>query len=465
MKRSRTTTTRVIRPAATRPRASVTETRNVSRRPSTLSSVASAVTSARPGSARGARAGPRSRPTSCRDRAPADGLHARLLDQGDEARGGQHRYVAAPDRERGVSLFDRERDRRGETGRNRHPLTIGSPAPSSACWRADPATPRPDIAHETHEADMTVPLIEHDVLQATLDHALRSGGDFAEVFVEDRRSSTRPFRRRPRRRARLRTATAAPGCASSAATRRASRTPPISRPAGLRASRRSGGRRRSWRRWRTEHRRAGAAGDAPARRATRACPDTVEKRRKVELLAAGRRRRPRRRQLRHVGDRVVRRRPPPHPRRQLRRPAGRRRPGAHADVGAVRRDRRHRHADRLRGARPHDGLRALRRRSPPKTSAARAADRALTLLDAVPAPSRPASRRAEAGRGRRAVPRGVRARARSRPHPEGRVGVQGSDGPAGRVAARHPRRRRRLRPRVGHARDRRRRSSPRSATC
>ena len=40
---------------------------------------------------------------------------------------------------------------------------------------------------------MTVPIIERDVLQATLDHALQSGGDFAEVFVEDRRSSSGRF--------------------------------------------------------------------------------------------------------------------------------------------------------------------------------------------------------------------------------------------------------------------------------
>src|SRR5213080_3064956 len=43
------------------------------------------------------------------------------------------------------------------------------------------------------EARMTVPIIERDVLQATLDHALQSGGDFAEVFVEDRRSSNGRF--------------------------------------------------------------------------------------------------------------------------------------------------------------------------------------------------------------------------------------------------------------------------------
>ena len=40
---------------------------------------------------------------------------------------------------------------------------------------------------------MTVPLIEPDVLQATLDRALYRGGDFAEVFVEDRRSSSGRF--------------------------------------------------------------------------------------------------------------------------------------------------------------------------------------------------------------------------------------------------------------------------------
>src|SRR6266404_6106048 len=32
-------------------------------------------------------------------------------------------------------------------------------------------------------------MLDHDVLQSTLDRALRGGGDFAEVFVEDRRSS------------------------------------------------------------------------------------------------------------------------------------------------------------------------------------------------------------------------------------------------------------------------------------
>ena len=36
-------------------------------------------------------------------------------------------------------------------------------------------------------------MLETDVLRSTLEHALRNGGDFAEVFVEDRRSSSARF--------------------------------------------------------------------------------------------------------------------------------------------------------------------------------------------------------------------------------------------------------------------------------
>jgi TldD protein len=32
-------------------------------------------------------------------------------------------------------------------------------------------------------------MLDQDVLERTLQHALRHGGDFAEVFAEDRRSS------------------------------------------------------------------------------------------------------------------------------------------------------------------------------------------------------------------------------------------------------------------------------------
>ena len=40
---------------------------------------------------------------------------------------------------------------------------------------------------------MSEPLVDQSVLQTTLDRALRDGGDFAEVFVEDRRSSSARF--------------------------------------------------------------------------------------------------------------------------------------------------------------------------------------------------------------------------------------------------------------------------------
>src|SRR5437868_12043365 len=40
---------------------------------------------------------------------------------------------------------------------------------------------------------MSEPRVEQSVLQSTLDRALRGGGDFAEVFVEDRRSSSARF--------------------------------------------------------------------------------------------------------------------------------------------------------------------------------------------------------------------------------------------------------------------------------
>src|SRR6476646_4309489 len=36
-------------------------------------------------------------------------------------------------------------------------------------------------------------LVDQSVLQSTIDRALRDGGDFAEVFVEDRRSSSARF--------------------------------------------------------------------------------------------------------------------------------------------------------------------------------------------------------------------------------------------------------------------------------
>lgn len=89
-------------------------------------------------------------------------LHACLLGERDQPRGRQDRDVAAPHRERGIGLLDHQCHRRTETGPEGHALTIGQ-------------------------------VIDHELLRDTLDQALRRGGDFAEVFVEDRRSSSGRF--------------------------------------------------------------------------------------------------------------------------------------------------------------------------------------------------------------------------------------------------------------------------------
>ena len=103
-KRARSTTTRVMRPAATSPWPSLTDTRNVSRRPSIDSSAASARPCRRPRSARGGRAARGSRRSSCPPASVAvDRAHRRLLGERDDARRRQHGHVAGAQRERGVA--------------------------------------------------------------------------------------------------------------------------------------------------------------------------------------------------------------------------------------------------------------------------------------------------------------------------------------------------------------------------
>ncbi len=127
--------------------------------------------------------------------------------------------------------------------------------------------------------------------------------------------------------------------------------------------------------------------------------------------------------------------------RQLRRPAGRGRPDPHPLQRRVRRQRRHRHADGLRVAGPHRGLRDLRAlpsrgggptRGGPRPGQALGPPRALG--------------RGPGGAGRRQrrhpVPRGVRARARGRPHRQGRFRLHRPGRRAGGQPAGHPGRRR-----------------------
>ena len=119
-----------------------------------------------------------------------------------------------------------------------------------------------------------------------------------------------------------------------------------------------------------------------------------------------------------------------------------RRPGAHTILRAVRRRRATpgcRPVPRRRGARSASSSST---RSQPEAVARIAAQRAVTMLRRAPGAVGQAARRAQAGRRRCAVPRGVRTRARSRSRGTRRVGLRGSGRGAGRVAARHVGRRR-----------------------
>ena len=129
----------------------------------------------------------------------------------------------------------------------------------------------------------------------------------------------------------------------------------------------------------------------------------------------------------HIGHGVVCRRAPSNRRRQFRRPARRRRPGSHARDGAVRRDRRHGYADRIRSAGPHDGLRALRLR-PSGAGGSNRGDARVELARRGAGADRTDPRGVAAGCRWRVVPRGVRPRSRGRSHLQGRVGVLGKHG-------------------------------------
>ena len=113
------------------------------------------------------------------------------------------------------------------------------------------------------------------------------------------------------------------------------------------------------------------------------------------------------------------------------------------------------HTDRLRDLRHRRRRGAGPRRRPPGDHQARGPPGAVGV-DAG---------RHQARHRRRAVPRGVRPRPRGRPRRQGRQRVPGQDRRARRLAARHRRRRRHDGGRVGHAVDRRRGPRAPSATC
>ena len=233
-------------------------------------------------------------------------------------------------------------------------------------------------------ADRSGLLIDESVVESVLGVALRTGGEFAEVFAEDRRAGA----------ARLddgRVEDLASGRERGAGIRVVvgettgfAHTSDLSET-GLRAAaeaaaaaaRQGGGGVRTV---------ALRAVTAPAPNEVTILPERVAKAEKVELLRrADEAARSAGGAVRQVSAVYARQSAPGHGGQQRRGP-GSRRPGQDPVRGVMRGERRHRHADRTRVGRGDGGLRVVR--SPDVEDLARAAaGRALTKLAARPAPS------------------------------------------------------------------------------
>ena len=200
-------------------------------------------------------------------------------------------------------------------------------------------------------------MLDHELINRTLSTAMRTGGEFAEVFVEDKRSSSAVLddgrveeltSGRPRRRH--------PGCRRRYHGLRSHRRPLRGGAVGRRRGRCRRGSR--WR-WRGEGRRRLAdrcrtfgPGTNPARGRRQSDQGRLAHPRQRSRSGPGQR------DLSGVGP--LRRLPSPHPGRQLRWCARRGRPGPHPLLGVVCRKRRHRSADRARVDRSNRRLRFVR---------------------------------------------------------------------------------------------------------
>ena len=192
MNRSLETITRVKRPAATRPRSSVTETRKTRRRPSMASRTASAL---HPGADRGrgqvADLDPVLHGAGALVEPAVEGRPGGLLGEQDDAGRGQHGDVGGAGGGRRVGVADHPLDGRGQTRMELHSRTIegqcgrGRKEPSPASVSPDKKPRNRALAARRKDP----PVVEESVLQRVLAAALRSGGDFAEVYVEDRRNA------------------------------------------------------------------------------------------------------------------------------------------------------------------------------------------------------------------------------------------------------------------------------------
>ena len=308
-------------------------------------------------------------------------------------------------------------------------------------------------------------MIEESVLERTLHRALaerrrlRRGVRRGPALVERHRSTT------ARSRSCAPVASGAPASGSCGARPPATRTPPTSpRTACARPPRPRPQPRAPADRARTSSRSTRRPNTPPHEVAV--LPEGVEKARKVDLLDARRRRGPGR----------GRRDPPGHASATPTAGAGsssrtptvcspRTTRCARASSCKCVAGRRHRDADRHGGARVHRRLRALRRAPARGDRPDRGGARAVEARR--PGPRRAGSCRSCSKRGaggvlfHEACGHGLEADLVGR----GRVGVPGPGRRAGRVAARHPRRRRHASPASGARTRSTTRARPRSATC
>ena len=272
-------------------------------------------------------------------------------------------------------------------------------------------------------------VIATDVLERVLAGAVSTGADFAEVYAEDKRSTSAGLDDGKVEQVSSGRDRGAGIRVVAGDTTGFAYTSDLSEP-GLVAAASCGRGRGESRRWRGSHRRAHGVGATPAEH-RRAGPRFRRQGRQGRAARTHERGRP----VVRAGDRAgvgrLRRQPQAGPRRQHRRRPRRRRGRPNAAAHQRRGRRRHRHADRLPVDGAHGGLRDLRHRR-----------RGGTRPRGRPAGDHEAARPArsvgsDAGRDqarhrRRALPRGVRPRLGGRPHPEGCERLCRQGRPAGR---------------------------------
>src|SRR5581483_5640629 len=114
----------------------------------------------------------------------------RLFGEEDDARGGQHRDVGCAGGGGGVALADDPFDAGGRTRLELHGRTIEGPGHRR---RNGDENRRPGVGQGPHAPEEPgagtrrerITVVEESVLRRVLNAALQSGGEFAEVYVED----------------------------------------------------------------------------------------------------------------------------------------------------------------------------------------------------------------------------------------------------------------------------------------